>query len=154
MLIAEHLDREGKPERLALVTVDATDVDRQCLERAQEARYRRDALTEIPPSLAQRYFENDGDECRVVERVRRRVVVRAQDLSSDPPPRRNYHLILCRNVVIYFGRSTQERVFTAFADALAPGGLLILGKVETLFGPARDRLTLLDPRERVYRRAA
>jgi chemotaxis methyl-accepting protein methylase len=57
-------------------------------------------------------------------------------------------------VVIYFGRSTQERVFTAFADALAPGGLLILGKVETLFGPARERLTLLDPRERVYRRAA
>ena len=154
MLIADHLDREGKPERLGLVTVDATDIDRQCLERAQEARYRREALAEIPPSLAHRYFENDGDECRVVERVRRRVVVRAQDLSSDPPPRRNYDLILCRNVVIYFGRSTQERVFTAFADALAPGGLLILGKVETLFGPARDRLTLLDPRERVYRRAA
>lgn len=154
MLIADHLEREGKPERLSLLTVDATDVDRQCLERAQEARYRRDALTEVPPSLARRYFEGDGEECRVVERVRRRVVVRAQDLSIDPPPRRNYHLILCRNVVIYFGRSTQERVFSAFADALAPGGLLILGKVETLFGPARDRLTLLDPRERVYRRAA
>jgi chemotaxis protein methyltransferase CheR len=154
MLIAEHLTREGKPERLGLVTVDATDIDRQCLERAQEARYSREALAEIPPGLVARYFENVGDECRVVERVRRRVVVRAQDLSSDPPPRRNYHLILCRNVVIYFGRSTQERVFTAFADALAPGGLLVLGKVETLFGPARDRLTLLDPRERVYRRAA
>jgi chemotaxis protein methyltransferase CheR len=154
MLIADHLDREGKPERLGLVTVDATDIDRQCLERAQEARYSREALAEIPADLVPRYFENVGDECRVVERVRRRVVVRAQDLSSDPPPRRNYHLILCRNVVIYFGRSTQERVFTAFADALVPGGLLVLGKVETLFGPARDRLTLLDPRERVYRRAA
>jgi chemotaxis protein methyltransferase CheR len=154
MLIADHLDREGKPERLGLVTVDATDIDRECLERAQEARYSREALAEIPAGLVRRYFENVGDECRVVERVRRRVMVRAQDLSSDPPPRRNYHLILCRNVVIYFGRSTQERVFTAFADALAPGGLLVLGKVETLFGPARDRLTLLDPRERVYRRAA
>jgi chemotaxis protein methyltransferase CheR len=154
MLIADHLDREGRPERLGLVTVDATDIDRQCLERAQEARYSREALAEIPADLVPRYFENVGDECRVVERVRRRVVVRAQDLSSDPPPRRNYHLILCRNVVIYFGRSTQERVFTAFADALVPGGLLVLGKVETLFGPARDRLTLLDPRERVYRRAA
>ncbi|HEY0350495.1 MAG TPA: CheR family methyltransferase, partial [Gemmatimonadales bacterium] len=154
MLFANHLDREGKPERLGRVTVDATDVDRQCLERAQEARYSREALAEVPPDLVPRYFENVGNECRVVERVRRRVVVRAQDLSSDPPPRRNYHLILCRNVVIYFGRSTQERVFTAFADALAPGGLLVLGKVETLFGPARDRLTLLDPRERVYRRAA
>jgi chemotaxis methyl-accepting protein methylase len=154
MLIADHLERQGTPERLRMVTVDATDVDRQCLERARTGRYRRDALADLPPGWAERYFELEGDECRVVERVRQRVVVRAADLSSDPPPRRNYHLILCRNVVIYFGRSTQERVFATFADALAPGGLLVLGKVETLFGPARDQLTLLDPRERVYRRAA
>ncbi|HEU4681642.1 MAG TPA: CheR family methyltransferase, partial [Gemmatimonadales bacterium] len=89
-----------------------------------------------------------------IERVRRRVFVRPLDLSSQPPPRGRYRLILCRNVVIYFGRSTQERVFLSFAEALAPGGILVLGKVETLFGPARERLTLLDPRERVYRRTA
>jgi chemotaxis protein methyltransferase CheR len=75
-------------------------------------------------------------------------------MVNDPPPRRNYDLILCRNVVIYFGRATQERLFSVFAEALAPGGFLVLGKVETLFGPAREQLTLLDPRERVYRRAA
>ncbi len=90
----------------------------------------------------------------MIERVRRRVVVRALDLSTEPPPRRNYQLILCRNVVIYFGRATQERVFLAFAQALAPGGILVLGKVETLFGPRPELLTLLDPRERVYRRTA
>jgi chemotaxis methyl-accepting protein methylase len=45
-------------------------------------------------------------------------------------------------------------VFATFARSLAPGGFLVLGKVETLFGPARDRLTLLDPRERVYRLSA
>jgi chemotaxis protein methyltransferase CheR len=154
MLIADHLERQGTPERLRTVTVDATDVDRQCLERARTGRYRREALADLPAGWAERYFEADGDKCRVIERVRQRVVIRAADLSSDPPPRRNYHLILCRNVVIYFGRPTQERVFATFADALAPGGFLVLGKVETLFGPARDRLTLLDPRERVYRRAA
>ncbi len=37
-----------------------------------------------------------------------------------------------------------------FVDALAPGGVLLLGKVETLFGPARNKLTLEDPRERIY----
>jgi chemotaxis protein methyltransferase CheR len=154
MLIADHLEQQGTPERLRMVTVDATDVDRQCLDRARTGRYRRDALADLPAGWAERYFEQEGDECLVAERVRQRVIVRAGDLSSDPPPRRNYHLILCRNVIIYFGRPTQERVFTAFADALAPGGFLVLGKVETLFGPARNRLTLLDPRERVYRRAA
>jgi chemotaxis protein methyltransferase CheR len=154
MLIAEHFDGQGTPDRLGMVTVDATDIDRQCLERAQAARYRREALADVPARLAERYFENLGDEYRVLERVRRRVVVRASDLCTDPPPRRNYHLILCRNVVIYFGRDTQERVFVRFAEALAPGGFLVLGKVESLFGQARDRLTLLDPRERIYRRAA
>jgi chemotaxis protein methyltransferase CheR len=154
MLIAEHLDAQGRGDRLGLVTVDATDIDRQCLERARAARYRRDALTDVPASLRARYFEDHGTECGVVERVRQRVVVRASDLCVDPPPGRNYDLILCRNVVIYFGRATQERVFMAFAEALAPGGFLVLGKVESLFGQARDRLTLLDPRERIYRRAA
>jgi chemotaxis methyl-accepting protein methylase len=154
MLIADHLEQQGAPERLRHVTVDATDIDRQCLERARAGRYRRDALTEVPAVWVERYFEQDGDEWRVIERLRQRVHVRAADLSNDPPPRHNYHLILCRNVVIYFERAAQERVFATFAGALAPGGFLVLGKVETLFGPARDRLTLLDPRERVYRLSA
>jgi chemotaxis methyl-accepting protein methylase len=154
VLMADYFDRQGRPDRLGGVTVDATDIDRQCLERAQAGSYRREALAEVPADLAQRYFEDHGGDRRVIERVRRRVIVRALDLSSEPPPRRNYQLILCRNVVIYFERATQERLFLAFAEALAPGGILVLGKVETLFGPARERLTLLDPRERVYRRVA
>jgi len=154
VLMADHFDRQGQPDRFGTVTVDATDIDRQCLELARAGRYRQEALAEVPPDLAQRYFEADGSGCRVIERVRRRVVLRSLDLSTEPPPRCDYQLILCRNVVIYFERSTQERVFLAFAQALAPGGILVLGKVETLFGPARDHLTLLDPRERVYRRTA
>jgi chemotaxis methyl-accepting protein methylase len=154
ILIADYLERQGWASRLDHVTVDATDIDRECLERAHAGRYGREALTDLPIGLVNRYFEADGQGYRVVERVRRRVVVRSLDLCSEPPPRRHYQLILCRNVVIYFGRGTQERVFQSFADALAPGGILVLGKVETLFGPARERLTLLDPRERVYRRTA
>ena len=154
ILMADHFDRQRRPDRLGRVTVDATDIDRECLELAREGRYRREALAEFPPELVDRYFEADGQGCRVIERVRRRVSVRSLDLSSEAAPRRNYQVILCRNVVIYFGRATQERVFLEFAEALAPGGILVLGKVETLFGPARDRLTLLDPRERVYRRTA
>jgi chemotaxis methyl-accepting protein methylase len=154
VLIADCLDRQGLSERLDLVTVDATDIDRECLERAQAGYYRRDALADVPPELVDRYFEQDGTGYRVTERVRRRVIVRPLDLCNQPPPRRHYRLILCRNVVIYFERAAQERVFLAFAEALAPGGILVLGKVETLFGPARERLTLLDPRERVYRRIA
>jgi chemotaxis methyl-accepting protein methylase len=154
LLMAEHFDRQGRPDRLDMVTVDATDIDRDCLEHAQVGRYRREALADVPADLAAGYFETDGDGFRIIERVRRRVFVRSLDLSSEPPLRRDYQLIMCRNVVIYFERATQERVFLAFAEALAPGGILVLGKVESLFGLARERLTLVDPRERVYRRTA
>jgi chemotaxis protein methyltransferase CheR len=70
------------------------------------------------------------------------------------PPRRDYHMVVCRNVLIYFDRPMQERLFQLFTDSLAPGGYLVLGKVESLFGPSRDRLAIVDPRERVYRRPA
>lgn len=154
MLLADYLDQQGRGDRLNQVTIDATDIDRSCLERARAATYRPESLSEFPPGFVERYFEHSRGEYQVIERIRRRVVFRELDLSTGPPPRLDYHLILCRNVVIYFGRPTQERVFSVFADALAPGGFLVLGKVETLFGPARARLVLLDPRERVYRRAA
>jgi chemotaxis protein methyltransferase CheR len=153
ILMADHFDSQGRPERLGRVTIDATDVDRQCLLMAEAARYKRDALMEVPSDLVDRYFETDATGCRVIDRVRQRVRLRSLDLT-EPAPGGNYQVILCRNVVIYFGRATQERLFLTFAEALAPGGILVLGKVETLSGPARERLTLLDPRERVYRRTA
>jgi chemotaxis protein methyltransferase CheR len=152
LLVADHLDRAGRGDRLARLRIDATDIDRASLDRAREACYRSEGLTEMPDDLARAYFEAAGTERRVVDRVRRRVHVSHLDLSREPPLRTDYDLILCRNVVIYFDRHTQERLFQTFADALVPGGYLVLGKVETLFGPARERLTLIDPRERVYRR--
>jgi len=152
VLAADHLDRAGRGDGLARLTIDATDIDRGSLERARAACYRSEGLTELPDDLAGPYFEAAGNERRVVDRVRRRVQVRQLDLSREPPLRNDYDLILCRNVVIYFDRPMQERVFQTFADALVPGGYLVLGKVETLFGSARECLTIVDPRERVYRR--
>lgn len=152
VLAADHLDRAGRGDGLARLTIDATDIDQASLDRARAACYRSEGLTELPDDLAGPYFETVGTERRVIDRVRRRVRVHQLDLSREAPLRIDYDLILCRNVVIYFDRYMQERLFQIFVDSLVPGGYLVLGKVETLFGPARDRLSLVDPRERVYRR--
>jgi len=133
-------------ERAARVVIDATDIDRLSLERTQQAKYPDAAFTEMPVQLKLRYFRDD----QPLPIVRELVQVRAHDLMREPPPRPLYHLIVCRNVVIYFERQAQERLFKVFVEALAPGGVLLLGKVETLFGPARERLRLVDPRERIY----
>ncbi len=154
ILAAELAEARGRPQALERVSIDATDIDRESLARAEAARYRVEALMETPAALRARYFEPDGDGYRVVEGIRRRVRVRALDLSREPPPAPPYDLIVCRNVVIYFDRAMQERLFLSFAETLRPSGILVLGKVETLLGPARERLTLVDARERIFRRSA
>ena len=154
ILAAEHFDRSGRSTELERLVVDATDVDRLSLERAKAARYRAENLTEMPPELVGRYLKADGPDLQVVARVRDRVFVRRLDFSSGRAPRRDYQMVVCRNVLIYFDRPMQERLFQLFTDSLAPGGYLVIGKVETLLGAVRDRLVLVDPRERVYRRPA
>ncbi|HEY7193900.1 MAG TPA: protein-glutamate O-methyltransferase CheR [Gemmatimonadales bacterium] len=131
-------------------TIDATDIDRLSLERTREAKYPDTAFTEMPAALRRRYFL-DGQP---VPEVRKLVNVIPHDLTRDAPPKPPYDLIVCRNVVIYFARSAQERLFQVFVDALRPAGVLLLGKVETLFGPARQRLKVVDPRERIYMKPA
>jgi chemotaxis methyl-accepting protein methylase len=76
----------------------------------------------------------------------------SRDLLSDGPPAGPFDLIACRNVLIYFDRETQEALFESFHEALAPGGFLMLGKVETLLGHARSCFAPVDARERIFRR--
>jgi chemotaxis protein methyltransferase CheR len=146
IMLASIAGRKAALRDNAMPFIDATDVDRLSLERTKQAQYADGALTEMPADLRRRYFA-DG---RPAAEVRRLVRIVAHDLTREPPPRPPYDLIVCRNVVIYFERRAQERLFQVFVDALNPGGILLLGKVETLFGPARERLTLVDPRERIY----
>jgi chemotaxis methyl-accepting protein methylase len=130
-------------------TIDATDIDRVSLERARAAAYPAAAFSEMPAALKRRYIRDGQPAPEIRERVR----VLAHDLTRQPPPappQSPYDVIVCRNVVIYFERAAQEQLFATFARALAPGGILMLGKVETLFGPARDELRLADARERIY----
>jgi chemotaxis protein methyltransferase CheR len=133
-------------EARAQGVIDATDIDRLSLERTTQAKYPDAAFTEMPANLRRRYFQ-DGQP---LPPVRSLVRVLHHDLTRQRPPHPPYDLIVCRNVVIYFEREAQEKLFLTFVEALAPGGVLLLGKVETLFGPARERLTLVDPRERIY----
>jgi len=72
---------------------------------------------------------------------------------SEPAPASGLHLITCRNVIIYFGRASQEPLLRKFHAALAPGGFLVLGKVETVLGPARQLFEAVDARQRIFRRA-
>ena len=154
--LAETARTSGTSEWLPRARVLATDIDRQSLERATAARYAAAAFSETPAEVLRRWIEPaaaDGTRTPVAA-VRGLVTVQRHDLTTAHPPGGPFDLVVCRNVVIYFDRDTQERLFQLFAAALRPEGLLLLGKVETLLGPAREQLRMENPRERIYRRPA
>jgi chemotaxis methyl-accepting protein methylase len=151
MLFAEVARRSGHPEWMQRLTIDATDIDRVCLERARLGVYPLSAFSEAPQELSTMYTEPNQKDRMVIDAIRRVVHVSRFDLTRDTPRHRNYDLIVCRNVLIYFDRAMQERLFALFCESLRPAGFLVLGKVETILGPTRDRLELVDARERIYR---
>jgi chemotaxis protein methyltransferase CheR len=61
-------------------------------------------------------------------------------------------LVVCRNTLIYFTRADQEKILHGIADILPQGGILVLGKSETLVGDVRQRFEAVCPVERIYRR--
>lgn len=150
--IAEVARACGPETWVSRASIDATDIDPASIARAVAGEYPATALEEMPAALRSRYLP--APPYVVPPMLQRLVRVRQHDMTREPPPAAPYDVIVCRNTIIYFDRAAQERLFERFADALVVGGLLVLGKVETLFGAARDRFAAVEPRERVYRRAA
>lgn len=154
MMLADLGEGGGDATWAARGRVDATDVDPAALDRARAALYPEQKFGVSVPDRARRHVEAAGPEQVAIRPgLRNRVRFLRHDLGVDPPPDPPYDLIACRNVVIYFGREVQEELYQKFVDALAPGGVLLLGKVEGLVGPASRRMIAVDPRSRVYRRS-
>lgn len=127
-----------------------TDVDASILSFAQRAEYSSFAMTDIPQDVRDRWFEA-GSTIRLRPEARRHVRFQQLDLLRDEYPQ-SQHLIFCRNVIIYFERPLQEALFRRFHDALQPGGFLVLGKVEALFGSATGMFRTISARQRIFRR--
>lgn len=127
-----------------------TDIDRTILDLAGRAEYGDFAFGELDPALRERWFEGPRRD-RLKSEVRRLVTFEPLDLIRDPFPEQQ-HLILCRNVIIYFERAVQEMLFRRFHDSLAAGGYLVLGKVETLYGEMSRSFRAISSRERVFQK--
>ncbi len=150
-LFHRHAVAARDEARLDSLRVLGTDIDRGSLLQAERGTFDERAFADTPPELRGRYFAADPPHA-IVPEVRRLVKFARRDLLSEGPPAGLHHLVVCRNVVIYFDRETQEALFERFHDALAPGGFLLLGKVETLLGRARSMFAPVEARERIFRR--
>jgi chemotaxis protein methyltransferase CheR len=151
ILLLEYAREHGLEDRLSRMKIVATDVNRQILERARVAEYGEQALEETPPELRDRWFRAAGTRFRLRDEVKGLVHFAPLDLLTDPFPG-GQHLILCRNVTIYFERSVQERLLRELHRALVPGGYLVLGKVEAILGSLARNFETVGGPERIFRR--
>lgn len=152
IVLREWAERNGRTRDLRRLHVLGTDIDRRSLEAAQRGEFPELSLQETPEAVRERWF-SPGPPFRIRPEAQENVVFTRRDLISEAAPREQ-NLIFCRNVVIYFDREIQERLFQGFYDALVPGGFLVLGKVETLIGPARTLFRALNNRERIFQKPA
>lgn len=120
------------------VRILATDIDRVMIQRTRAGVYPLDALSGLTPDLARRLFAEStpGEPRRICEKVKRLVTCNSLNLQDVWPMRGQFQVIFCRNVVIYFDKPTQERLWQRFSDFLAPGGFLMIGHSERITGPA------------------
>lgn len=117
-----------------------------------------EALAEVRKQYLDTYFVADRDGYRLRDDIRALVTFARHDVTTCRPPREgifsNYHLVLCRNTLIYFNRDLGERVMTSLARCLTPGGCLLLGEAEALPATLARDLREIVPRSRIYRKEA
>jgi two-component system CheB/CheR fusion protein len=130
--------------------VRATDIHRRSLAIARAGFYSEEAVANVPAEWRQRFFTRRGSGYQVVPAIADRVVIGAHDLIRDPPLAR-LHLVSCRNVLSCLADEAQARVLGQLAEALLPGGYLLLGQGETVEGGAA-RFTPVDAAISLYRR--
>ncbi|RMH46429.1 MAG: methyltransferase domain-containing protein, partial [Gammaproteobacteria bacterium] len=109
------------------------DIDTKVLERAiAGGPYTRSEVKELPPHFLQKYMQVLDDNSYMV-RPSVRTITNFQhfDLLQDVVERQ-FDLILCRNVVIYFTAQTKVDVYRRLRQALRPGGVLFIGSTETI----------------------
>jgi chemotaxis protein methyltransferase WspC len=116
----------------AAFQVDALDVSRAVLERAEEGRYGRNSFRGANLAFRDRYFTADGNDYQLAEAVRRKVRFRVGNLlapgllAGEAP----YDYVFCRNLLIYFDRPTQEQVVDVLRRLARADGVLFIGPAE------------------------
>lgn len=111
----------------------ASDISTEVLRTAARAIYPHSAIGPVSDDLRRRYLLHDPgkDEVRIIADLRRKVTFKHHNLVDEPyPASRITDIVFCRNLLIYFDRTTQSVVLSRLCRYLRPGGYLFLGHSE------------------------
>jgi chemotaxis protein methyltransferase CheR len=154
--LAIVLEEAGLLERTRIY---ATDMNDDVLARAQSGRFPLDRMRRYTENYQRaggtgdfsKYYAVKDGEAVFSTGLTDNAVFAQHNLAQDSGFN-EFQLIVCRNVLIYFGRPLQERVHDLFLDSLARFGVLALGHKESVVASHEDRYDVLDATEKLYRR--
>lgn len=126
----------------------ATDVNASAIIKARVGLFPKEIQSEMPPGRLRRFFIETADGYQIAPAIRERCVFARQNLVQDPPFS-NMDLISCRNLLIYLGPILQEKALRIFHYSLRPGGVLMLGRSETV-GDMSEKFSPLDAKRKLY----
>ncbi|MEA2429792.1 MAG: chemotaxis protein methyltransferase CheR [Thermoleophilaceae bacterium] len=155
--LAILLREEGLYERARIY---ATDINDQVLERARAGVFPLEKMRDYTENYIRAggtesfssYYSAEGDVARFKTDLIEQVVFAQHNLVSDGPFN-EFNVIVCRNVMIYFGKALQGRVHELFYESLDPFGILAMGHKESIkFTKYEERYEALDAPEKLYRK--
>lgn len=124
MALSRHLP-------LSNIKIFATDIDKQVIAKAKVGLYNEKSIAAVPKDLREKYFTKVGPSYQISDEIKNRVEFKQHNLLKDSYPT-GCHLIVCRNVLIYFTEEAKQDIYKAFNAALASRGLLFIGSTEQI----------------------
>jgi len=114
----------------------ATDIDDKVLQKAKEGVYQERSLQEVPKEMKELYFTQDGNRFKVKDEIRKNIRFQKHNLLADPYEK-DFDIIVCRNVLIYFTEEAKEKIYHKFSGSLKNKGILFVGSTEQIFNPEK-----------------
>ena len=116
---------------LSDIKILATDIDKQVIEHAKVGLYSAKSIAGVPADLKKKYFTQIGNSYQISDDIKRCVTFKEHNLLKDVYPK-DYDLILCRNVVIYFTDEAKDMIYKNFYGSLKSKGVLFIGSTEQI----------------------
>ena len=113
------------------IKIIATDIDIQVMSQARVGLYGEKSIANVPEEFKNKYFTKVAGSYQISDEIKSRVEFRQHNLLLDSYPT-GCHLIVCRNVVIYFTDEAKEEIYAKFSKSLMKGGMLFIGSTEQI----------------------
>lgn len=147
MLLQDYADKWGS---IPHIRIRATDICVEALEKAKKGTYAERELESLPMEWQKKYCHPiDAKKFEIDKKLKSNIVFSQENLMEPVKERGKYHLILCRNVMIYFDKSSREKLIRKLEESLRPGGYLFIGHAELL---SKDETILKTVYPAIYRK--